>query len=331
VIRSAGVDTIPAHQPVRAEPLEAASPVQAGFFGGLTAEGVLSLQRAVGNGATARIVALRAGGSGLVQRSVKIGPKEYGKKDAAALADLVAAGFSGWQAAHLRERATALAGGDATHGFESVDELRIWIIKELALMSLGQAWIDPEREANQQLPVEIQRVNRIALDLRTRFGPLFSGAVKEVTACGFVFGVEKNKTAGFWMKPLRRGKKVIQRDVGSYRVLSLKEAQSMLRSLERDEDVDEDALASLMTIICGGCSVTLGQLRSPHAGNVRQEFGAGATARAIRAPFKMTLRRRGALGGARQGRRARPYAGIRAQPRTPHRGGQRGPAAQCSF
>src|SRR6266705_5825259 len=33
---------------------------------------------------------------------------------------------------------------------------------------------------------------------------------------------------------------------------------------------------------------------------------------------------------ARQGRRSRSYAGIRARPRTPHRAAQRGPTAQAS-
>ena len=43
----------------------------------------------------------------------------------------------------------------------------------------------------------------------------------------------------------------------------------------------------------------------------------------------MRPRRRGALGGARQGRRERRYAGISARLRTPHRAAQRGQATQC--
>ena len=50
--------------------------------------------------------------------------------------------------------------------------------------------------------------------------------------------------------------------------------------------------------------------------------------RALRASNVMRPRRRGALGGARQGRRERRYAGISARLRTPHRAAQRAPAAQ---
>ena len=45
----------------------------------------------------------------------------------------------------------------------------------------------------------------------------------------------------------------------------------------------------------------------------------------------MSLRRRSAMGGARQGRRERAYWSIRVRPRTPHRVVQRGSAAQGSF
>src|SRR5215207_8446558 len=48
----------------------------------------------------------------------------------------------------------------------------------------------------------------------------------------------------------------------------------------------------------------------------------------VRASNVMTPRRRGALGGARQGRRERRYAGISTRLRTPHRAAQRAPATQ---
>src|SRR6266511_5313494 len=52
---------------------------------------------------------------------------------------------------------------------------------------------------------------------------------------------------------------------------------------------------------------------------------AGCASRRAKNSLHNALRRRGAMGGARQGRREPSYAGIWGRPRTPHRVVQRGP------